>query len=432
MAGKYTLIEIDYAADDEEEEEQPAKKARTGDLQRANSSKLSKPVQDLMNLIFDMKMMEKSMTELEFDIKKQPLGRLSKKTLKDGYQVLKEIDEVISGTTKGDLTALSSRFYTLIPHTFGMKRPPVIRDKDTVAKKLDMIQQLVDIEVAATIMKGSSGGSALDQNYEKLNCHIEAIDKKSDEFKRIAEYVNNTYHRGKAPTIVNVYALERDGEHDRFAQGGAKLGNRKLLWHGSRLTNFVGILSQGLRIAPPEAPVSGYRFGKGLYFADMCGLSALYCRSAGLSDVSQEEKTFCSLSHIRPSLSRPPVCHVVGRRCARQTGRVDARSVHGKAVGQDPLDAGHWQHGAQLGARHGAAQLQAGQIGGGQKARQQGRGAAGQAQADRHHGHQRLREPVHCVRRGAGSSVLLVALEELGGWAAPPRFFFCLFCVCYC
>lgn len=35
-----------------------------------------------------------------------------------------------------------------------------------------------------------------------------------------------------------------------------------LLWHGSRLTNFVGILGQGLRIAPPEAPVTGYRFGK--------------------------------------------------------------------------------------------------------------------------------------------------------------------------
>ena len=33
---------------------------------------------------------------------------------------------------------------------------------------------------------------------------------------------------------------------------------RILLWHGSRLTNYVGILNQGLRIAPPEAPVTGY------------------------------------------------------------------------------------------------------------------------------------------------------------------------------
>lgn len=50
-----------------------------------------------------------------------------------------------------------------------------------------------------------------------------------------------------------------------------------LLWHGSRLTNFVGILSQGLRIAPPEAPVTGYMFGKGVYFADMVSKSANYC-----------------------------------------------------------------------------------------------------------------------------------------------------------
>lgn len=35
-------------------------------------------------------------------------------------------------------------------------------------------------------------------------------------------------------------------------------GNKMLLWHGSRLTNWVGILSQGLRIAPPEAPCTGY------------------------------------------------------------------------------------------------------------------------------------------------------------------------------
>jgi len=50
-----------------------------------------------------------------------------------------------------------------------------------------------------------------------------------------------------------------------------------LLWHGSRLTNWVGILSQGLRIAPPEAPVTGYMFGKGVYFADMVSKSANYC-----------------------------------------------------------------------------------------------------------------------------------------------------------
>ena len=65
---------------------------------------------------------------------------------------------------------------------------------------------------------------------------------------------------------------------DRLAKSPyAEIKDRRLLWHGSRSTNFGGILSQGLRIAPPEAPVSGYAFGKGLYFADISSKSANYC-----------------------------------------------------------------------------------------------------------------------------------------------------------
>ncbi|CAF3458226.1 unnamed protein product, partial [Rotaria sp. Silwood2] len=54
--------------------------------------------------------------------------------------------------------------------------------------------------------------------------------------------------------------------------------------HGSPLTNFAGIISQGLRIAPPEAPVTGYMFGKGVYFADMSSKSANYCHPSRSKD----------------------------------------------------------------------------------------------------------------------------------------------------
>lgn len=35
--------------------------------------------------------------------------------------------------------------------------------------------------------------------------------------------------------------------------------------------------AEGLRIAPPEAPSTGYMFGKGVYFSDMASKSANYC-----------------------------------------------------------------------------------------------------------------------------------------------------------
>lgn len=76
--------------------------------------------------------------------------------------------------------------------------------------------------------------------------------------------------------FLQVFVVKRQGEEKRF-KPFKKLHNRKLLWHGSRTTNFAGILSQGLRIAPPEAPVTGYMFGKGIYFADMVSKSANYC-----------------------------------------------------------------------------------------------------------------------------------------------------------
>lgn len=49
------------------------------------------------------------------------------------------------------------------------------------------------------------------------------------------------------------------------------------------MQNYVGILSQGLRIAPPEAPHNGYAYGKGLYFANAFTTSEGYsCGTPGI------------------------------------------------------------------------------------------------------------------------------------------------------
>jgi hypothetical protein len=93
----------------------------------------------------------------------------------------------------------------------------------------------------------------------------------------IEEYLKNTHaetHRTYQLELKGVFKLQSDPEDKRFR---TDINNKMLLWHGSRLTNYVGILSQGLRIAPPEAPVTGYMFGKGVYFADMVSKSANYC-----------------------------------------------------------------------------------------------------------------------------------------------------------
>ena len=93
----------------------------------------------------------------------------------------------------------------------------------------------------------------------------------------INKYLQTTHastHTSYELELADLFTLRSIPEDLRYTKD---IPNKMLLWHGSRLTNFVGILSQGLRIAPPEAPVTGYMFGKGVYFADMSSKSANYC-----------------------------------------------------------------------------------------------------------------------------------------------------------
>lgn len=50
---------------------------------------------------------------------------------------------------RGVLADLSTRFYTLVPHDFGERAPPLIDDAETVNKKMKLLEALIDIGIAA-------------------------------------------------------------------------------------------------------------------------------------------------------------------------------------------------------------------------------------------------------------------------------------------
>lgn len=64
----------------------------------------------------------------------------------------------------------------------------------------------------------------------------------------------------KSVKVHAIYRLSRAGEEDRVQE--LNLENRMLLWHGSGVPNFISILSRGLLICPPEAPITGHLFGE--------------------------------------------------------------------------------------------------------------------------------------------------------------------------
>lgn len=318
VSGKYTLIEMDGGDEAEEEVQVPDPNINSGDHQ---PSKLDVQTQNLIRLIFDTDMFKNAMKNLDIDVKKMPLGKLSKTQIAKGFEVLEEIEEVLktSRPSSAKLMELSSKFYTVVPHDFGRQRPPSIDDSETLQKKYDMLTVLGDIELAQSMQEKkkepekevdpSKPPHPYDVNYELLKCKLTLVDKNSDEFKIIKTYTTNTACSWRPVEILDVWRVERENEEIRF---GVYKGieNRKLLWHGTNVAVVVAILKTGLRIMPH----SGGRVGKGIYFASENSKSAGYVgtTSDGKNQVGimfLNEVALGKEHHITkddPSLVRPP------------------------------------------------------------------------------------------------------------------------------
>ncbi|EGC33358.1 hypothetical protein DICPUDRAFT_36817 [Dictyostelium purpureum] len=291
---KYFMVALDDGWEDEEEQEEVNNvfKKKREDLTSNTENQivtkkegLHERVQDLIRLMFDQDMMKKQLQSMNVDTDKMPLGKIKKSQLMQGYKVLSEIQDLLTSeganVSKNRLKDCSQRFYTLIPHNFGNNAPPLIDSVESIKAKMQLVEALIDIDIANSLKKQTENveGNMIENQYLTLNTKFSILDKSGNLYKTLVSYVDNSHDTKQFRFGINVediLSVDRNNESNRFTPY-AKDPKRLLLWHGSRLTNFVGIISQGLRIAPPEAPKTGYRFGKGIYFADTVSKSASYC-----------------------------------------------------------------------------------------------------------------------------------------------------------
>lgn len=121
-----------------------------------------------------------------------------------------------------------------------------------LAKKTEMLESLLEMELAYQLLNEDTDAkkNPIDAHFEQLNTEIVPLNKTSDEFDFLTRYVNNTHaptHTNYSLEVEDIFKVVRKGEERRY-KPFKKLNNRQLLWHGSRITNFVGIFSHGLKI----------------------------------------------------------------------------------------------------------------------------------------------------------------------------------------
>uniref|UniRef100_A0A8I3X9L3 Poly [ADP-ribose] polymerase n=1 Tax=Callithrix jacchus TaxID=9483 RepID=A0A8I3X9L3_CALJA len=278
--GKYTLIEVQG----EDEAQEAVVKVDGGPVRtvakRVQPCSLDPATQKLITNIFSKEMFKNAMTLMDLDVKKMPLGKLSKQQISRGFEALEALEDALKGPRDGgqSLEELSSHFYTIIPHNFGRSRPPPINTPELLQAKKDMLLVLADIELAQALQAAPEQEQMveevphpLDRDYLLLKCQLQLLDPGAPEYKVIQTYLKQTGNNHRCPTLQHVWRVNREGEGDRF-QAHSRLGNRRLLWHGTNVAVVAAILTSGLRIMPH----SGGRVGKGIYFASENSKSAGY------------------------------------------------------------------------------------------------------------------------------------------------------------
>lgn len=65
-----------------------------------------------------------------------PLGKISSNQIKKAFNVLTEltslIDKMANSTSESLILDACNRFYTLIPHDFGLKKPTILNKKELI------------------------------------------------------------------------------------------------------------------------------------------------------------------------------------------------------------------------------------------------------------------------------------------------------------
>lgn len=127
-------------------------------------------------------------------------------------------------------------------------RKQVINNRRALNERYDLCQILRDM---VNIGEETDWNlrTSVQSIYRSIGSYINSLKHDNlENYKTIEKLVLDSYSSlsdtVKSLDVLNVYEIVRPNESFGFNRAG--LGNVKLLFHGSRVNNFVGILSRGL------------------------------------------------------------------------------------------------------------------------------------------------------------------------------------------
>ncbi|CAF1684492.1 unnamed protein product, partial [Adineta ricciae] len=172
---------------------------------------------------------------------------------------------------------VADRFYSLIPHR-SQYHIDLIKNRRILIEKLDLCQMLRDMLTVNELTNWNVKAS-IEAKYRSLKCHIETMSNSTSEFQNIFNFIQSSTNRNEQIIIHNIFNVVKQTDTLNFS---TTLSNQQQLFHGSKYSNFLGILSRGL--AMPKMVIEEFGIdrtdigclGHGIYFSNSASTSLKY------------------------------------------------------------------------------------------------------------------------------------------------------------
>ena len=205
--------------------------------------------------------------------------------------ILFELKNMISSRNRGEsyvqkkINYLINSYNDLIPYS---KQSTNMNHFKICANIDDEISRLTNYYYIENVLKIFLGAiynlnniHPIDYIIKALGCNIEVLERprniNPNHLRTEEEYIYNfinTTNSTNAP-ITEVYKITQSVNDNNFNL--KNFSNRYIFFHGTKVENVIGILSQGLKIAPVQAINTGKSYGSGIYLSDSFTLSLGYC-----------------------------------------------------------------------------------------------------------------------------------------------------------
>ncbi|KAI9010901.1 ankyrin repeat-containing domain protein [Phycomyces nitens] len=332
--------------------------------QSSVESSLHNSLRNTMQLFCNFDFLQVAYKRATIDI---PIGQVPQKTIDDALDILNQIQKVQTDFEEKrktlaayeqhtarklinhELVKLSSSYYRLLPrnNTENKSIEPMLREGQLhfeMARQSDLSYLNFAANLILAAKHHISETHPIDYVYQTLGCSLSEVSKDgptANEYTVIRKYMKSTAKHNNYE-IAHLFSASRFGEQERF-KPFENNENRKLLWHGSNISNFMGILKQGLRCRPRIAEQHGAQYGHGLYFGDMFSKAISYASNGdGFDNKAYKLLLLCEVA--------------LGKECEMGHYRLDEYSeakghMSIKALGKeqpDPANAVYDKNGLQI------------------------------------------------------------------------------------